>query len=67
MKIRATYETETYICQGGYFAIKQDQCGEDQIIMLSPSQCELVIEEMKKAVAEQGWWSDAVSEENTSS
>lgn len=65
MKIRATYETETYLSESGYFAVRQERHNEeDQIVLLSPSQLTLLIEEMKLAVQDQEWWTDAVTDEH---
>ncbi len=64
MKIRATFETETYQSQSGYFAIRQvDNVGEEAIILLSPGQIQLLIDDMKSAIEDSGWWSDAIAEE----
>lgn len=64
MKLRATHETETYISQNGYFAIRQERHNEEQIVLLSPSQLAMLLEEIKLAVQEQEWWTDAITEEH---
>lgn len=64
MKIRATFETETYISQGGYFVIRQiDSLGEESLVMLSPGQMQLLVDDMKATIQDSSWWSDAIAEE----
>jgi len=64
MKIRATYETETYISQGGYFTIRQiDGLGEESILCLSPDQMRLLVANMQKELEDISWWADAIEEE----
>lgn len=65
MKIRATYETETYLSQGGHFSIKQlDGIGDESIICLSPDQMRLLVTEMQKWLEDTSWWVDAIAEDD---
>jgi hypothetical protein len=64
MKLRATYETQTYITRDGYFAIHQvDQLGEESVVCLSPDQMRLLVLNMQKELEDTSWWADAIEEE----
>ncbi|HJS45659.1 MAG TPA: hypothetical protein VJ753_04580 [Rhizomicrobium sp.] len=66
MKIKATYETEVYICQSGYIAIKQhDGLGDEpQIVLLSPGQAEAITGEFRRLLQSQNeWWTEVENEE----
>lgn len=66
MKLKATLETEVYISQGGYLAIKQrDQLGgrDDPVILLSPHQAQLVAQEIGLLLQDLSWWSDMEDED----
>ena len=58
MKLKAVYETEAYVSEGGYYVIKQtDQLyGEDSVIMLSPSQLKELIADMTAHYVHSNWW-----------
>ena len=65
MKLKQARETETFINELGYYAIKQDayceRCNEDHsaVIQLTPGQMRLIISDMKEALKIQGeWFSD---------
>jgi hypothetical protein len=59
MKLKPTFETETYINEQGYFAIHQTAgSGEEDIIWLSPEQLRAVIAEARVLLRTQKtWWS----------
>ena len=61
MKLKAVFETETYISEGGYYVIKQtDQFyGEEAVVMLSPSQLKVLIDDMTKHYVDSSWWGAA--------
>lgn len=62
MKLKASYETEAYLSQGGYYAIKQlDWDGREQVILLTPAQLEAISEDMKAALVDPSWF-DQVEE-----
>lgn len=64
MKLRATYETETYISAGGHYAIRQvNSLDEEAIVCLSPDQMRLLVADMQEHLKDIGWWADAVEEE----
>ena len=52
MKLKAHYETETYMTAGGYYAIKQeDPMGNDpSIVLLKPEQIRALIRDMTVAL-----------------
>lgn len=52
MKLPAHYETESYMTEGGYYAIKQeDPSGNDpSIILLKPDQIRALIKDMAAAL-----------------
>ena len=52
MKLQQEYETECYLTESGYYAIKQpDTLGEDeQIVLLSRAQVEKVVADMQQAL-----------------
>ncbi|HBN8069025.1 hypothetical protein ACM7US_30220 [Pseudomonas aeruginosa] len=54
MKLPATYQTEVYPTEGGYLAIKQHDAvqDEDEIVLLSFEQAELVARELLRLVGE---------------
>ena len=57
-KIKATYETDIYISEGGFLCIRQTSWPDDEeTICLSPEQARVVITEMKSLLAcEKDWW-----------
>jgi hypothetical protein len=59
MKLKAVYETETYISEGGYYVIKQRDTsyGENNAVSLSPSQLKELIADMTKHHVDSSWWS----------
>ncbi len=69
MKLKATYETEVYISEGGYLCIKQkDFTGnEDAVVMFSPEQATLVANEMFRLAHDAGWWELGSSDEEPES
>ena len=62
MKIKAQYETETYISEGGYLCIRQEFDGDERLVILSPYQCKLLAAELLKAAKNSDWWSEVISE-----
>jgi hypothetical protein len=58
LKLPKAYETEIYITEGGYVAIKQpDERGdEDQTILLTATQLELVIAELEARLKHRAEW-----------
>jgi hypothetical protein len=58
MKLKAVYETEAYVSEGGYYVIKQtDQFyGEESVILLSPSQLKELIADMTEHYVNSSWW-----------
>lgn len=52
MKLQPEYETECYLTESGYYAIKQPHTlgEEDQIVLLSRSQVEKVVADMQLAL-----------------
>jgi len=60
MKLKQTFETETYISEGGYYAIKQD---DEAIVLLSPEQLRLLIADMSEAISgDADWWTSEEKE-----
>lgn len=64
IKLKAQHETDLFINDNGYFAIKQESFPDDpSVVELTPSQMRSTIEAMKKALKIQAeWWIDAVSD-----
>lgn len=58
MKLKAVLETETYISDGGYYAIKQiDRTyGDESVVILSPSQLKELIADMTTHYVNSDWW-----------
>lgn len=62
MRLKASFETEAFVNEGGYYAIKQDvfceRCGDDHqaVIQLTPKQMRIVIAAMKEALKTSGEW-----------
>lgn len=59
LKLKAAFETEVYISNGGYLTIKQhnDDRGEGDHVMLTPEQAQLVCKEMQMLLARTDeWW-----------
>lgn len=58
MKLKGSYETEVYISTGGYLCIKQEDRlrGGDSIVMLSPEQARLVVQEISSCLEDTTWW-----------
>jgi hypothetical protein len=53
MKLKAHFETETYMTEGGYYAIKQDDYmggREPSLILLKPDQIRALIKDMQEAL-----------------
>ncbi|MCS6490766.1 hypothetical protein NX872_21150 [Burkholderia thailandensis] len=65
MKLKATYETEVYISNGGYLAIKQkDHLGnEDPVVILSPDQARAVMNEFQRLLDDPSWWNEIENED----
>lgn len=59
MKMKAQYETEVYISEGGYVAITQKQPNEeDQVIVLSLHQVKLLTAKFAEFASDDSWWSE---------
>jgi hypothetical protein len=59
MRLKASYETESYISKGGYYAIKQvDPMQEEQIVLLSPTQLRKLAEDIQEALGDETWWNE---------
>lgn len=58
MKLKAVYETETYISEGGYYVIKQTDniYDEESVIKLSPAQLKELIADMTAHYVNSNWW-----------
>lgn len=58
MKLKASYETETYISEGGYYVIKQTDNihDEESVIKLSPAQLKELIPDMTAHYVNSNWW-----------
>lgn len=60
MKIKPSYETETYPTQGGHYAVKQvGWDGEGQCILLTPRQMRLIISDFESALEDDSWFEEA--------
>lgn len=58
MKIKASFETETYVSEGGYYVIKQENSEQDQqTVLLTPPQLRLIMKDMRKALSDTDWFS----------
>jgi hypothetical protein len=61
MKLKATYETETFVNQRGYYAIRQeDWDGEPAVIQLTPDQMRLIIADMAEWLSTESSWFEQV-------
>lgn len=60
MKLKATFETEVYISEVGYIAIRQPgQHGDEEaIVLLSAEQARLVAEELSNLASDPNGWSE---------
>ena len=60
MKLKATYETECYISESGYYVISQDDplMGESIKIILSAPQLQAIINHMTEACINSSWWDE---------
>ena len=58
MKLKAVFETETYISEGGYYVIKQTDNNYDEasVIKLSPAQLKELIADMTAHYVASNWW-----------
>ena len=58
MKLKPTFETDAYISEGGYFAIRQeDSMGEEDTILLSPEQLRAVMAYARVQLrTSKTWW-----------
>lgn len=62
MRLKASFETELFINQGGYYAIKQDvfceRCGDEHsaVIQLTPKQMRAIMADMKENLKIAGDW-----------
>ena len=65
MKLKATYETEVFVSQGGYLVIRQeDNMGEESAVILSPEQARLVAREIGRLTEDESWWQVAAYEDS---
>jgi len=63
MKLKEAIATETFISEGGYYTIKQeDYCNHDHIVSLTPAQMALIITDMQKWLADESWHGDVLEE-----
>lgn len=71
LKLPQAYETEVYVTDGGYVAIKQpdDGRGDDTVVLLTASQLGPVIEELRARLNDREEWESlgVVREEETES
>lgn len=58
MKMKASFETEVYLCEGGYLAIKQiDPLGDEPtVVCLTHEQVKLLARELQKWAKNGDWW-----------
>ena len=62
MRLKASFETEAFVNDGGYYAIKQDvfceRCGDEHeaVIQLTPKQMRLIMADMKESLKNAGDW-----------
>lgn len=65
MKLSAHYETETYMTESGYYAIRQDDPhgGDPVIILLKHEQLRAMIKDMAVALEHPEWFETARGEE----
>ncbi|WP_334067282.1 hypothetical protein [Burkholderia cepacia] len=64
IKLKASYETEIYISQGGYLVIHQvNGLGEESRILLSPDQARAVASEISHQLEDTTWWNSVVPED----
>lgn len=58
MKLKPTFETDVYISEGGYFAIRQENSmGEEDTILLSPEQLRAVMAYARVQLrTSKTWW-----------
>lgn len=58
VKLQASFETEIYVSEGGYVALKQADTmgGEDAVILLTASQLPIVIGELQALYDDQESW-----------
>ncbi len=63
MKLKGTLETETFISEGGYYVIKQqDLMDQRQVIRLTPVQMHHIIKDMQNWFEDESWYSDLEDE-----
>ena len=55
MKIKKSFETETYTTAAGYYAINQECEFEDMITLLTPEQMRLLIVDMEHHLKDLSW------------
>ena len=57
MKLKAHYETETYLTDGGYYAIRQDDPlgGDPAIVLLTPTQMQALIDDFEENLKDTSW------------
>ena len=59
MKLKRSLETETFVSQGGFYTIKQeDFLGEEQWVSLTPSQMRKVIRNMREWLKDTSWFNE---------
>jgi hypothetical protein len=58
VKLKASYETEIYISQNGYAAIKQadPMGGDDTVVLLTSAQLPIVISELQAFYNDRASW-----------
>ena len=61
MKLNAHYETETYMTESGYYAIRQDD--PYGVILLKPEQLRAMIKDMAVALEHPEWFETARGED----
>lgn len=63
MKLTKAYETETYISDGGYYCIRQEEWPDGEaVVLLTPAQMRQVIQDMERMLENTSWFSDQVEE-----
>lgn len=59
MKLKASYETETYLTEGGHYGVKQTGWdGEESCILLTPSQMRCLVRDFEEALEDDSWFSE---------
>lgn len=64
MKLIQHFPTETYVTAGGYYAVKQqNMLGEEQLILITPSQMKHIIRDMRETLSDKSWHQEFMADE----